>query len=98
MPFEQGRGGVVAGDHDDVRADIYQLGQGLVPTTGDISRGAFGMWIEKGEITYPVAEITISGNLGDILNNIQMVGNDLKFKRSINGPTVLVEGITIGGK
>jgi PmbA protein len=74
------------------------IGQGLVPTTGDISRGAFGMWIENGEITYPVAEITISGNLGEILNNIKMVGNDLKFKRSINGPTVLVEGITIGGK
>ncbi|MFC1501980.1 TldD/PmbA family protein [bacterium] len=74
------------------------IGFGLVPVTGDISRGAFGMWIENGKVTYPVAEITISGNLGEVLNNIKMVGNDLKFKRSINAPTILVEGITIGGK
>ncbi len=74
------------------------IGHGLVPTTGDISRGAFGMWIENGEIAYPVAEITISGNLGNILNDIEMIGNDLKFKRSVNGPTVKIREMTIGGK
>lgn len=74
------------------------IGQGLVPTTGDISRGAFGMWIENGEITYPVAEVTISGNLGEILHNIEMVGNDLEFKRSINGSTIKIKEMTIGGK
>lgn len=74
------------------------MGQGLIPSTGDISRGAFGMMIENGKITYPVAEITVSGNLGEILKNVQMVGNDLKFDRSITGPTIKVSELTIGGK
>lgn len=74
------------------------IGFGLVPTTGDISRGAFGLWIEKGEIAFPVSEITISGNLGQILRGIQMVGNDLKFKDSITGPTMKIAEMTVGGK
>jgi PmbA protein len=74
------------------------IGFGTVPTTGDISRGAVGMWIEKGEISYPVAEITISGNLGSILNDIEMVGNDLNFLRAISGPTIKVPEMTVGGK
>lgn len=74
------------------------IGFGMVPTTGDISRGAFGIWIEKGELAYPVAEITISGNLSQLLKNIEMVGNDLKFKDSITGPTVKVAEMTVGGK
>jgi PmbA protein len=74
------------------------IGFGLVPTTGDISRGAFGLWIEKGEITFPVSEITISGNLGQILQGIQKVGNDLKLKDSITGPTIKVAEMTVGGK
>jgi len=74
------------------------IGQGLVPVTGDISRGAFGMWIENGEIAYPVAEITISGNLGKILQEIEMIGNDLEFKRSVTGPTIKIKEMTIGGK
>jgi PmbA protein len=74
------------------------IGFGLVATTGDISRGAFGLWIEKGELTYPVAEITISGNLGQLLQGIQMVGNDLQFKDSISAPTIKVAEMTVGGK
>jgi PmbA protein len=74
------------------------IGFGLVPTTGDISRGAFGLWIEKGEIAYPVAEITISGNLGQLLKGIEMVGNDLEFKDAITGPTIKIAEMTIGGK
>lgn len=74
------------------------MGQGTVPATGDISKGAFGMLIENGTITEPVAEITISGNLGDILAGVNMVGNDLTFDRSVTGPTILVEGMTVGGK
>lgn len=74
------------------------IGFGLVPTTGDISRGAFGLWIENGEIAFPVSEITISGNLGQILRGIQMVGNDLKFKDSITGPTMKIAEMTVGGK
>jgi PmbA protein len=56
------------------------------------------MWIENGEIAYPVAEITISGNLGRIMNDIVMVGNDLDFRRSINGPTIKIQEMTISGK
>jgi len=74
------------------------IGFGMVPTTGDISRGAFGLWIEKGELAYPVAEITISGNLGQLLKGIEMVGDDVKFKDSITGPTIKVAEMTIGGK
>jgi PmbA protein len=74
------------------------IGFGQVPTTGDISRGAFGLWIEKGELAFPVAEITISGNLGQLLKEIQMVGNDIKFKDSVTGPTIKVAEMTVGGK
>ena len=74
------------------------LGQGTVPTTGDISRGAFGLWIEKGEIVHPVAEVTISGNLGEVLKNVVMVGNDLDFRRPIAAPTIKIAEMTIGGK
>jgi PmbA protein len=74
------------------------IGLGRVPTTGDISVGAFGLWIEKGEIAFPVAEITISGNLGEILQGIQMVGNDLILNDNTCGPTVKVASISVGGK
>lgn len=74
------------------------MGQGTVPTTGDISRGAFGLWIEKGEVVHPVAEITISGNLGKILKDIVMVGDDLEFRQSLAGPTVKIAEMTVGGK
>jgi PmbA protein len=74
------------------------IGFGFVSATGDISQGAFGLWIENGEIAYPVAEITISGNLGQILNDIEMIGNDLEFKRRISGPTIKVGEMTVGGR
>lgn len=71
---------------------------GLNNTTGDISKGAFGMLIENGKVTQPVAEITISGNLGDVLKNITMIGNDLNYTGTIVSPTILVSELTIGGK
>jgi PmbA protein len=73
------------------------LGHGLNPITGDISRGAFGLWVEKGEIVYPVSEITISGNLGTILNTIDMLGNDLKFRSPISGPSIRIAELTLAG-
>ncbi len=73
------------------------IGFGLNPVTGDISRGAFGLWIEKGEIVYPVTEITISANMGNILNEIEMIGNDLDFRSRFAGPTIKVREATIGG-
>ena len=77
---------------------IRTIGHGLNSVTGDISRGAFGLWVEKGEIVYPVSEITISGNLGDILNKIEAVGNDLDFRVPVAGPTVLVQEMTVAGQ
>jgi len=74
------------------------IGFGMVPSTGDISRGAFGIWIENGELAFPVAEITISGNLGHMLRNVEIIGNDLTFRRSITGPTIKISEITVGGK
>jgi PmbA protein len=76
---------------------IRTLGHGLNPVTGDISRGAFGLWVEKGEIAYPVSEITISGNLGEILNQIEMIGNDLDFQSPISGPTIKIRELTVAG-
>jgi PmbA protein len=77
---------------------IRTLGHGLNPVTGDISRGAFGLWVEKGEIVYPVSEITISGNLGDILNSIEMIGNDLNFLSPVTGPTIRIQELTVAGE
>lgn len=76
---------------------IRTLGHGLNPVTGDISRGAFGLWVEKGEIVHPVAGITIAGNLETLLRNVAAVGNDLDFLSPFSGPTVLVGEMTVGG-
>lgn len=73
------------------------IGQGTVATTGDISKGASGLWIENGKLTYPVDEITISGNLGKIFHDIEMVGNDLDFRRSRTAPTLKVKEMSISG-
>lgn len=73
-------------------------GQGFNNVTGDMSRGAVGFWIEDGEITYPVQEITIAGNALKMLKNISAVGNDLTFKLgSPAAPTLLISEATIGG-
>jgi len=77
---------------------IRTIGHGLNPVTGDISRGAFGLWVEKGEIAYPASEITISGNLGEILNNIEVIGNDLDFQSPISGPTIRIQELTVAGE
>jgi PmbA protein len=76
---------------------IRTLGHGLNAVTGDISRGAFGLWIENGEIAYPVSEITISGNLGELLRSVEKVGSDLDFRGSICGPTIQVAEMMIAG-
>jgi PmbA protein len=77
---------------------IRTIGHGLNPVTGDISRGAFGLWVENGEIAYPVSEITIAGNLGTILNQIEELGNDLEFRSTICGPTIKIQELTVAGK
>jgi PmbA protein len=77
---------------------IRTIGHGLNPLTGEISRGAYGLWVENGEIAYPVSEITIAGNLGTILNQIELVGNDLEFRGPISGPTLKIQELTIAGE
>ena len=72
------------------------IGSGVNGVTGDYSRGASGFWIENGEITYPVNEITIAGNLKDMFMNMTPA-NDLEFEHATNAPTIRVEGMTIAG-
>ena len=73
------------------------IGHGINMVTGDYSKGASGYWIENGEITHPVAEITIAGNLKDMFLAMTPA-NDLEFRGAINAPSLLIEGMTIGGK
>jgi PmbA protein len=74
------------------------MGQGVNMVTGDYSRGASGLWIENGELTYPVQEITIAGNLKDMFRNITAIGNDLVFRGSVASPTLRIDGMTIAGE
>jgi PmbA protein len=84
----------------DVKDGLYvteTMGFGVNMVTGDYSQGAGGMWIENGEIAYPVEEITIAGNLKDMYKNIVAIGNDLVFRGASAAPTIRVEGMTIAG-
>ena len=73
------------------------MGFGVNMVTGDYSRGASGLWIENGELTYPVQEITIAGNLKEMFLNITAIGNDLEFRGSTASPTLRIDGLTIAG-
>jgi PmbA protein len=73
------------------------MGFGFNPVTGDFSRGASGFWIENGELTFPVSEVTISSNLDVMLKAIDMVGDDLEMKTSTASPTFRVASMTIAG-
>lgn len=72
------------------------MGSGANILTGDYSRGAKGFWIEKGQIAYPVAEMTIAGNIKDMWLNMQPA-NDLQFKYGIDAPTLRIEGMMVAG-
>lgn len=74
------------------------IGHGLNPVTGDISRGAFGLWVEDGQVVFPVAEVTISGNLGRLLKEVESVGSDFEFLSQIAGPTIKVAEMTVAGQ
>ena len=73
------------------------IGMGVNIVTGDYSRGASGFWIENGEITHPVSEATIAGNLAEMFLHLTPA-NDLQFRDARNAPTCLVEGMTIAGR
>ncbi len=72
------------------------IGMGVNLVTGDYSRGASGFWIEHGEATYPVSEVTIAGHLLDIFKSLTPA-NDLVFRYGTNAPTLRVEGLTVAG-
>ncbi|MHB8529424.1 MAG: TldD/PmbA family protein [Caulobacteraceae bacterium] len=92
---------------NDAAALMAQAGTGVLVTsmfgpslnanTGDWSVGCFGFWFERGEIAYPVTEITVAGNLVDIYARL-VPGSDLEIRRSVNSPSVLVDALAIAGK
>ena len=85
---------------NDIANGLYVtelIGMGVNGLTGDYSRGAAGFWIENGEITYPVSEITIAGNLNDMFLRLSPA-NDLEFRYGIDAPTIRIEGMTLAGK
>jgi PmbA protein len=74
------------------------MGQGVNTVTGDYSRGAAGFWVEHGEIQYPVEEITIAGNLKDMYQDIQAIGNDVDERGRILSGSILIGRMTIAGQ
>ena len=74
------------------------FGFGVNSVTGDYSRGASGMWIEDGQLAYPVQEITIAGNLKDMFMSIEMIGNDLAWRSSTVAPTLKISEMMIAGE
>jgi PmbA protein len=73
------------------------IGMGVNGVTGDYSRGAGGFWIENGELTYPVSEVTIAGHLTEMFRTLTPA-NDLEFRYGTNSPTVRIEGLTVAGQ
>jgi PmbA protein len=89
---------------DELIADIADgfyvtdmIGMGVNLVTGDYSRGASGFWIENGECTYAVSEVTIAGHLSDIFAGL-VPANDLVFRYGTNAPTLRIEGMTVAGQ
>jgi PmbA protein len=94
--------GTLSGDQiiADVQAGLYVtslMGFGVNTVTGDYSRGATGLWIENGQLTHAVEEVTIAGNLVEMLKNVTAIGNDLVFRGSVASPTLRIDGMTIAG-
>ena len=83
-----------------VKSGLYvteMIGFGVNMVTGDYSRGAAGLWIEDGELAYPVEEITIAGSLKEMFQNIERVGNDLDMRGRISSPTIKLSRMTVAG-
>ncbi|MDX1539580.1 metalloprotease PmbA [Arsukibacterium sp.] len=98
---------LISHGNDDLAALCRQMGKGLLVTelmgqgvntvTGDYSRGASGFWVEHGEIQFPVAEVTIAGNLADMFMNIAAVGNDVDRRGGVLTGSVLISQMQIAG-
>ena len=92
----------------DLEALIRQMDTGLLITdmigfgvnqiTGDYSRGASGFWIERGELQYPVEEVTVAANLADMFKQIVGISNDVDNRGNIKTGSVLIENMTIAGE
>jgi PmbA protein len=83
-----------------IREGLYvtaMLGRGGDPVTGDYSRGANGMWIENGELTHPVQEMTVGGNLLEMIASLESLGDDLEFHGSLGAPTLRFGELTVSG-
>jgi PmbA protein len=83
----------------DIQSGFYvteMMGMGVNGVTGDYSRGAAGFWIDKGEIAFPVSEMTVAGNLKDIFARLQ-AADDLEFKAGADSPTLRVDDLTVAG-
>jgi PmbA protein len=84
----------------EVKAGLYVtglMGFGTNIVTGDYSRGATGLWIENGQFTHAVEEVTIAGNLRQMLGGVTAIGNDLVFRGAVASPTLRIDGMTLAG-
>jgi PmbA protein len=84
----------------DISSGLYVtelIGMGVNGVTGDYSRGASGFWIDKGEIAWPVSEMTVAGNLKDMFAHLTPA-DDLTFRHGIDAPTLRVDGMTVAGQ
>jgi PmbA protein len=84
----------------DLSAGFYVtslMGFGTNIVTGDYSRGATGLWIENGQLTHAVEEVTIAGNLAEMLMNVTAIGSDLEFRGAVASPTLRIDGMTVAG-
>jgi len=83
----------------DIKSGLYitqMIGMGVNGVTGDYSRGATGFWIENGELTYPVSDISVAGNLKDMFLHL-IPADDLEFKYGVDAPTLRIDGMTVAG-
>jgi PmbA protein len=97
QPGPKGAKDVIAGIKEGLYVTEF-LGQGVNLVTGDYSRGASGLWISNGELTYPVEEITVAGNLKDLFFNISEIAGDLEFRGAVAAPTIRIDGLIVGGE
>jgi PmbA protein len=84
----------------EIKAGLYVtslMGFGTNVVTGDYSRGATGLWIENGQLTHAVEQVTVAGNLREMLRNVTAIGNDLVFRSAVASPTLRIDGMTIAG-
>ncbi len=73
------------------------IGFGVNPVTGDYSRGAVGLWIDNGELAYPVEQVTIAGNLLQMCERIEVIGNDLDLRHAVAAATIKIGKMTVAG-